>query len=254
MRKNRFLIRLSSGSFVVAIAAGVVLLTDGVSDAASTAASPQVITAARTATELDVSATSVTYGTPVRLTATISPAGAVGTVQFKDENNTNLGNAAVSNGRASRFISHWQARNWLTPGEHSLIAVFTPTDPATLESSVSEPVTLRVAHQETILTESPGTMYLVSLSNVELAAKLTEAPTGEPVTGRMINFYGHDHKLLCHVSTDATGLAHCRGPEDVLGHTFYGVLGGYEAEFLGDDYYGPSTQNASGTFGIANSR
>jgi hypothetical protein len=154
---------------------------------------------------------------------------------------------AVSNGIASRSISK------LTPGEHSLTAVFTPTD-STSPESVSEPVTLVVTRQETILTESPGTMYLVSLSNVELAAKLTEAPTGKPVEGRMIDFYGDDHKLLCHASTDATGLARCRGPEDVLGHIVHGVLGGYEADFLGDEYYGPSTQNASGTIGIAHSR
>jgi hypothetical protein len=50
--------------------------------------------------------------------------------------------------------------------------VFTPADSATL-GSVSEPVTLLVTPQETILTESPGTMYVVALSNVELAAKLT---------------------------------------------------------------------------------
>jgi hypothetical protein len=73
-----------------------------------------------------------------------------GTVQFKDGNNTSLGKAAVSYGIA-RFIST------LTPGQHSLIAVFTPADSATL-GSVSEPVTLLVTPQETILTESPGTM------------------------------------------------------------------------------------------------
>jgi hypothetical protein len=247
MRKNRFLTRLSSGAFVVAVATGAVLLTDGVSDAAATAASPQVTTAATTTTtELDVSATSVTYGTPVTLTATITPAAA-GTVQFKDGNNTNLGETTVSNGKASRSIST------LTPGRHSLTAEFTPTDPAT-SGSTSDPVTLVVTRQETILTESPGTMYLLSISKVELAAKLTEAPTGKPIEGRMIDFYGSDGQLLCHASTNATGLAQCSGAEDVLGHIVRGVPGGYEAEFLGDDYYGPSTQNASGTIGITHPR
>lgn len=249
MRKNRFLTRLSSGAFVVVVAAGAALLTDGVSDAASAAASPQVTTAAKadTATELNVSATSVTSGTPVRLTAKISPADAAGTVQFKEGNNTNLGQADVRKGKA------W-LDSTLTPGEHSLIAVFTPAADSANLGSVSEPVTLMVTRQGTILTQSPGTMYLVSPSSVELAAKLTEAATGQPVEGRMIDFYGNDHKLLCHASTDTTGLARCRGPEDVPGHIVHGVLGGYEAKFLGDKYYDPSTQNASGTIGIAHSR
>jgi hypothetical protein len=246
MRKNRFLTRLSSGSFVVVVATGAVLLTDGVSHAA-TATSPQVTTAAKTTTELDVSTTSVTYGTPVTLTATINDLATAGTVQFKDGNNTNLGKATISNGKASRSI------DTLPPGLHSLTAEFTPTDPAT-SGSTSDPVTLMVTRQETILTESPGTMYLLSISKVELAAKLTEAPTGKPIEGRMIDFYGSDGQLLCHASTNATGLAQCSGAEDVLGHIVRGVPGGYEADFLGDDYYGPSTQNASGTIGITHPR
>jgi hypothetical protein len=97
-------------------------------------------------------------------------------------------------------------------------------------------------------------MYLLSPSKVELAAKLTEASTGKPVEGRMIDFYGSNGQLLCQVSTNANGLAQCSGAEDIVGHSVKGVLGGYEADFLGDEYYGPSTQNASGTIAITHPR
>ncbi len=89
-----------------------------------------------TSTTLSTSPTSPTsQGTPVYLTATVRPATATGTVQFKD-GTTNLGPpVTVANGTASGTTSSLTARS------HQLTAGFTPTDPATHGPSTSPPVT-----------------------------------------------------------------------------------------------------------------
>ncbi|MEU3921713.1 Ig-like domain-containing protein [Streptomyces sp. NPDC029004] len=78
-----------------------------------------------TTTSLAVSpASPVTAGTPVTLTATVGPAGAAGTVQFKD-NGAALGNPVnVSGGQAALTTSS------LGAGNHSLTAAFTPSSTA----------------------------------------------------------------------------------------------------------------------------
>ncbi|MGH3764914.1 MAG: Ig-like domain repeat protein [Pseudonocardiaceae bacterium] len=71
-------------------------------------------------------------------TATVAPANAAGTVQFKD-GNTNIGNPAVVIGGIAigPFTS-------LRPGAHSLTAVFIPTNPAAFGPSTSQPVSVTV--------------------------------------------------------------------------------------------------------------
>lgn len=59
--------------------------------------------------------------TVATLTATISPPGVAGSVQFKDESGSIGGPVAVSGGSASTTTT-------LPPGTHSLTAVFAPTD------------------------------------------------------------------------------------------------------------------------------
>lgn len=94
------------------------------------------VTVTTTSTTLSTSPTSPTsQGTPVYLTATVRPATATGTVQFKD-GTTNLGPpVTVANGTASGTTSSLTARS------HQLTAGFTPTDPATHGPSTSPPVT-----------------------------------------------------------------------------------------------------------------
>jgi hypothetical protein len=244
MRKNRFLIRLSAGAFVIVVAAGAVLLTDGVSDAASTAASPQVTTTTTPISPTITLSTSpispVTYGTPVTLTAMIDQAAA-GTVQFKD-NNTNLGGAVfVNNHKASMPIST------LTGGQHPLTAEFTPTDSATYGPSTSNTVTL-VVKQSTILTEFTGSIDLLPPTEVELVAKLTT--TDGPVASRRIDFSA-GRQELCTASTDVNGWARCSAPENWGPQTAKELFGGFDAVFSGDDEYFPSSQQASATIGTA---
>jgi Bacterial Ig-like domain (group 3) len=259
MPKNRFLTRLSSGAFVVFVVtgAGGALVVEGVADATPLASVHQTVatsTPTKTTTTLSTSVSSVVQGNPVTLTATISPAKATGTVQFKD-GAANLENPVpVSTGTVTATIS----TSTLTVGKHWLTAAFTPTDPATYDPSASQPVVLDVTAptgatttpRATILTQSTASIDLLPLPKVELAAKLIEASTGKPVAERMIDFYGGD-QLLCHDVTDATGWARCSGAENFGPQTIKEVLAGYYAVFTGDGEYGPSTQHTSATIGTA---
>jgi hypothetical protein len=120
--KNGFLSWLWSRALVVVVAAGVVLLTEGVSaDARPSVSAPQVM-ATGTSTGLTTCPDSpVPYGTRVTLTAKVTPATATGTVKFTDGTTAELGTVPVSsNGTAS------VSTEALTIGTHSLTAVFTP--------------------------------------------------------------------------------------------------------------------------------
>jgi hypothetical protein len=144
VEKNTRLTLRSSSALVVAILAGVALVTvgwpllSGQAFRSSPPAASRLITA--TGTTLTTSpASPVAQGIQVALNATVSPTTAVGTVQFKD-GTTNLGNPViVMNGTASGFTSS------LPAGSRSLLAVFTPTDPAAYGPSTSPAVTFVVA-------------------------------------------------------------------------------------------------------------
>ncbi|MCF3133792.1 Ig-like domain repeat protein [Streptomyces olivochromogenes] len=85
-----------------------------------------------TTTSLAVSpASPVTTGTNVTLTATVAPAAAAGTVQFRDNGAALGAPVTVNNGTATFSTST------LGAGPHSLTADFTPTDPAFAGSSSS---------------------------------------------------------------------------------------------------------------------
>ncbi|MGH3972613.1 MAG: Ig-like domain repeat protein [Pseudonocardiaceae bacterium] len=139
MRKKRSLTLLLSGVFVAVAAIGAAMLTAGgtspTGGALNTAppASARQVTSTSTALATSVPSP-VPQGTPVRLTATVTPAAASGTVQFKD-GSANIGNpVTVSNGTASGSTST------LTVGSHQLSAVFTPANPATYGPSTSPAV------------------------------------------------------------------------------------------------------------------
>jgi len=91
-----------------------------------------------TSTTLSVSpASPVTQGTPVTLTATVTPSSATGTVQFTD-NGANLGApVTVSGGTATLNTTA------LTAGAHSLTAVFTGSAP-NISGSTSPAVSYQV--------------------------------------------------------------------------------------------------------------
>ncbi len=100
-------------------------------------AAPAGATATNTTLTTDP-ASSVTEGTPVKLTATVTPATAIGAIQFKD-GTTDIGKPVpVTGGTASTTAS------MLAVGSRQLTAMFTPTDPAAFSPSTSPTVSLTV--------------------------------------------------------------------------------------------------------------
>lgn len=94
--------------------------------------------AASTTTSLRVAPSGpVSAGTAVTLTASVNPATAAGTVEFRD-GGVKLGTAPVAGGSAALTTSG------LAAGSRSLTAVFTPADSAAYLSSTSAAVPLEV--------------------------------------------------------------------------------------------------------------
>jgi hypothetical protein len=95
---------------------------------------PAASGATATSTALGVTPTSGPADSPVTLTATVTPSTAAGAVEFFD-GTTSLGSSAVAGGSASLSFSQFAA------GDHSLTAVFTPTDATQFAGSTSAAVT-----------------------------------------------------------------------------------------------------------------
>jgi Bacterial Ig-like domain (group 3) len=103
-------------------------------------------TATPTSTSLGVTpASPIVAGTASTLTATVTPSGAVGSVQFLD-GTTSLGSVAVSAGTAALPATT------LGMGSHSLTAKFTPTDSTAFSASTSSAVVYAVTAQPSTYT------------------------------------------------------------------------------------------------------
>lgn len=115
--------------------------------ASTSAALSYAVTAARlTTTTFTASPQSPAVpGSAVTFTATVTPAIAVGNIVFKDGNST-LGTAVVVNGTAA------YATTGLTGGDHSIVAVFTPTDATQFTSSQSAAQTYTVSTAQVTVT------------------------------------------------------------------------------------------------------
>ena len=112
-----------------------------------------VVNAAATVTTTTLAVTPASpqvHGTPLTLTATVTPADAAGSVQFLD-GTTVLGTTAVTVGAASLDTSS------LATGSHSLTAKFVPTSTAAFTASTSAAVTYSI----TAAPATPTTTTLV---------------------------------------------------------------------------------------------
>jgi Bacterial Ig-like domain (group 3) len=132
----------------------VFIPTDPAVFAASTSQTVPFVVTARTPTATRTVLTTsspptITQATPVSLLATVSPAAAAGTVQFKD-GTADLGSpATVSNGTASVTTL------LPTVGAHQPTAVFTPTDSTAFSTSTSQAISLTVtAPSETVTPQA----------------------------------------------------------------------------------------------------
>lgn len=150
MRSTTLFGRRIAGALAAAAVLGTVLPIGAV-NAATTAVAFEYRVPAVTATSLSVSPSSpVEQGVPVRLTATVTPATAAGTVQFKD-GSAGLGNPVTvsHDGIASGTTSK------LAAGAHQLTAVFTPADASAFSSSTSPPVAFVVTGASGTAPDAP---------------------------------------------------------------------------------------------------
>lgn len=107
-----------------------------------------------TTTTVTSSANPAVNGANVTLTANVAPAGAAGTVQFKD-NGTNIGSAQTLSASGTASIT----TSFSTNGSHPITAVFTPTDPtafAASTGSLTQQVNAPAAATTTTLSVSGG--------------------------------------------------------------------------------------------------
>lgn len=137
------------------------------------------VPAAATTTTLSASATTVDAGGSVDLTATVSPSGAVGTVNFF-EGATQVGSAAVAAGSATATLTQLEA------GTHNYTATFEPTDPAAFVTSSSSAVTVTVntpatAAATTTTWSGPGAGAVLLGEQVTLSATVGATVGGQPV-------------------------------------------------------------------------
>jgi hypothetical protein len=163
MPNYRLLTRPVAVGLMVVAVAGLALFTGGLASAAllpgaRTTVLAQDANSATTTIALQVSS-SVPAGTtsPV-LTATITPPTAAGTVEFLGDSFI-LGNPIpVTDGTASAAIP-------LLPGEHFLIADFTPTDPA-YSGSMSNTVSYTVDDPGLPAAGATPTITLATISGL----------------------------------------------------------------------------------------
>ncbi|MGH3875020.1 MAG: lytic transglycosylase domain-containing protein [Pseudonocardiaceae bacterium] len=135
--------------FAVAVAAGAALssILGMAGDAPPTGARQIAYTAMVTPTSTTLTASpasTITQGTLLTLTATVTPATAAGTVQFR-RGTTDIGTPGGLTGGTASVTT---ATTALAVGTHQLTAVFTPTDSATYDASMSLPVSLTVTGPE----------------------------------------------------------------------------------------------------------
>ncbi len=114
----------------------------------------------------------VPSGGNVTLNATVSPAAAAGTVQFKD-GTANLGAAVAVTSGTAQFST-----TTLADGPHPITAVFTPTDATAFGASTSSGVTVNVGGitgTETINVNVPQSEGAFVLTVSATAVNLTDA-------------------------------------------------------------------------------
>ncbi|HEX6360858.1 Ig-like domain-containing protein [Actinophytocola sp.] len=166
-----------------------------ISGSTSPAVSYQVTApvATPTTTALSVNPTgSVAQYQPVTLTGSVSPAGAAGTIQFRD-NGGALGSPVALSGGTATFVA-----SSLAVGAHSFTAQFVPADPAAFAASQSGAVALEVtaftgvSASENITTTVLAGELLISVENQNVvlpspqltpdATKLTTSGSLNPIT------------------------------------------------------------------------
>jgi hypothetical protein len=143
-------------------------------------------------------------GSPVTLTATVTPAAAAGTVQFKDGVNK-LGSPVAVSGGVARLTT-----SGLTAGTHSLSAAFSPTDANAFAPSSSTPQSYRIVDNTSVTVSRSVTIRYGSTTTTGTVLKDTR--TGKAIVGAPVRLYAHTTptsawSLVGTVTTSSTGAA-----------------------------------------------
>jgi hypothetical protein len=140
-----------------------------------------------------------TGGSPVTLTATLTPTSAVGSVQFKD-GTTNLGSpVALSSGSAQLVTST------LAAGTHALSAVFSPTDPGAFAASASTALSYGIRDASSLTT--PASVTIKYGSTTTTSTILKDTRTGQVIVGVPVKLYRLPSTLVATVTTSSLGKA-----------------------------------------------
>ena len=137
----------------------------------------------KTTTTLSVSPASTAYhGAAIKLSATVSPNTAAGSVEFRDGSKT-LKTVAVKSGAAS------YSTTTLPDGVNKLSAVFVPTDSSAYSTSTS------ATHSLKVIPHSTTTSLKASKTTIKKGQKVTLTATETPATTGSIAFYDGKKKL-----------------------------------------------------------
>jgi hypothetical protein len=137
----------------------------------------------KTATTFSVSpASSAYHGATVKLSATVSPKAAAGSVEFRDGSKT-LKTVAVKSGAAT------YSTTTLPDGVNKLSAVFVPTDSGAYSSSTS------VTHSLKVIAHPTTTSLKASKTTIKKGQKVTLTAKETPAVAGSIAFYDGKKKL-----------------------------------------------------------
>jgi hypothetical protein len=145
---------------------------DGYDTASASAAITTQVILTPTTTTLSASASSIAYGSPLTLNASLAPAAATGSVVFFD-GSAGLGSALIVNGKASLNVST------LAVGSHSLHATYNgdPLDAASSSAALNATVTASATTTSLNLAQSSVIAGSPVIVNVRIASVNT-APSG----------------------------------------------------------------------------
>jgi hypothetical protein len=201
----------------------------------STTQSGQLVNRIGTATTLAASTTTPTFGDPVTLTATVTPASAAlgapgGSVTFVDGTTTlaTVPLAVVGTTGKATFTTAG-----LGGGAHPIKAVYSGTD-TTFAPSTSATTTVTVAKKATTMKADAALLRLNPLLGINIGfLRATLSTSAGPVAGQPVVFT-IGGVTACTTTTDGAGVATCDALSKLLQLT---LAGGYKATYAGSANY-----------------
>lgn len=204
----------------------------------ATAQLDQDVVRVATTTTLEVAQTTVTYGSPVSVTATVVPASGThgaptGSVRFLSDGEE-VARVALSPQDDGSAVATAQLSG-LTAGSHALKAVY--VENATFGHSASPVVDLTVAKRATALEAQAAILKLTtpSMPLGQLRATLTAGD--QPLSGVPVQFT-IGTKVVCTSVTNQSGLASCNAGTQLVQLL---LAGGYDVTYAGDANHLSST-------------